>query len=82
MIAHGRTRPVSLCLGAIGRKSDCERLRKIYHGDYKECKLFADRLHRTRKDTTRLFGCLSDWPKVRLLETHNKSAQNVFIPRS
>ena len=29
-IGHGRTRPVSLCVGSIERKSDRERLRKIH----------------------------------------------------
>ena len=28
-IGHGRTRPVSLCVGSTERKSDRERLRKI-----------------------------------------------------
>ena len=29
-IGHGRTRPVSLCVGSTERKSDRERLRKIH----------------------------------------------------
>ena len=29
-IGHGRTRPVSLCVGVTERKSDRERLRKIH----------------------------------------------------
>ena len=68
-IGHGRTRPVSLCVGSTERKSDRERLRKIHWSAYRGCKMLADRLHRTRTDTTRLSLCRFDWAEVRSRET-------------
>ena len=63
-IGHGRTRPVSLCVGSTERKSDRERLRKIHWGVYRGCKMLADRLHRTRTDTIRLSFCRFDWANL------------------
>ena len=62
-IGHERTRPVSLCVGSTERKSDRERLRKIHWSVYRGCKILADRLHRTRTDTTRPSLCRFDWAK-------------------
>ena len=66
-IGHGRTRPVSPCVGSTDRKSDCNR----HNTPWKYTTVLAeglsvsaDRLHRTRTGTTRLFGCLPDRPKV------------------
>ena len=36
---HGRTRPVSLCVGSTDRKSDYERRRKIHRGVYSGCEM-------------------------------------------
>ena len=50
--------------GPTHRKSDRERLRKIHWGVYRGCKILADRLHRTRMDTTRLSLCQFDWAEA------------------
>jgi len=36
---HGRTRPVSLCVGSTDRKSDYEGRRKIHRGVYSGCEM-------------------------------------------
>ena len=41
---------------------------EIHHGVCRGSNVLADRLHRTRTGTTRLFGCLLDRPKVLVLK--------------